>query len=103
MSHDGSSEMIKAPLNYSKNFKAELQSTLTPTLMVAPMEGDSAPTRMSPPPPPQLVTQSVTDLLRALLKSVPGRLSCTLWLELDNCILPVPGRLTDTWTVIECS
>ena len=33
--------------------------------MVTPMEEDSAPTGTSPPPPPQLVTQSVTDLLCA--------------------------------------
>ena len=29
------------------------------------MEEDSAPTGMSPPPPPQSVTQSMTDLLHA--------------------------------------
>ena len=38
---------------------------LTPASMGATMEEDHAPTRTSPPPPPQSVTQSVTDLLRA--------------------------------------
>ena len=33
--------------------------------MVAPMEEDSAPTGALPPPPPQLVIQSMTDLLCA--------------------------------------
>ena len=57
--------MIKALLNYLKNFEVEPQSTLALAFVVAPMEEDSAPTRTLPPPPPQSVTQSVTDLLRA--------------------------------------
>ena len=58
-------KVIGAPLNYSKIFEVEPQTLLITASMVAPMEEDSVPVGMLPPPHPLAATPSVTDLLRA--------------------------------------